>query len=190
MYHARLVALAGNQTLSIMAEMLDEVVTRAVTAVSKTGTRTDSVAVRRRGIRSQRRLAELVEAGDAAAAEASLALAHGRGRPGHARSGCHDRDRPHQPLLSAGHPAGRSIEKLWMFPRLLCWSLGRVGRGRWAGEKVTPCCRFVVSGRRAGRAGRLGPVDWREGDALLSVCRQWAAGGSGGSVGAGGLARR
>jgi GntR family transcriptional repressor for pyruvate dehydrogenase complex len=69
-FHARLVALAGNQTLSIMAEMLDEVVTRAVTAVSKTGSRTDSVAVRRRGIRSQRRLAELIDAGEAAKAEA------------------------------------------------------------------------------------------------------------------------
>jgi GntR family transcriptional regulator, transcriptional repressor for pyruvate dehydrogenase complex len=69
-FHARLVALAGNQTLSIMAEMLDEVVTRAVTAVSKTGSGTDSVAIRRRGIRSQRRLGELIEAGDAAGAEA------------------------------------------------------------------------------------------------------------------------
>jgi len=69
-FHARLVALAGNQTLSIMAEMLDEVVTRAVTAVSKTGSRTDSVAIRRRGIRSQRRLAELIDAGDTAKAEA------------------------------------------------------------------------------------------------------------------------
>jgi len=69
-FHARLVALAGNQTLSIMAEMLDEVVTRAVTAVSKTGSRTDSVAIRRRGIRSQRRLAELIESGDASKAEA------------------------------------------------------------------------------------------------------------------------
>jgi DNA-binding FadR family transcriptional regulator len=69
-FHERLVALAGNQTLSIMAEMLDEIVTRAVTAVSKTGTRTGSIAVRRRGIRSQRRLAELVDAGDAAGAEA------------------------------------------------------------------------------------------------------------------------
>jgi DNA-binding GntR family transcriptional regulator len=68
-FHERLVALAGNQTLSIMAEMLDEIVARAVTAVSKTGSRVDSVAVRRRGIRSQRRLAELIDDGDVAAAE-------------------------------------------------------------------------------------------------------------------------
>ncbi len=69
-FHARLVALAGNQTLSIMAEMLDEVVARAVTAVSRTGSRADSVAIRRRGIRSQRRLGELIDAGDAVKAEA------------------------------------------------------------------------------------------------------------------------
>ena len=68
-FHQRLVALAGNQTLSVMAEMLDEIVTRGVTAASKRGPRTESLAVRRRGIRSQRRLAELVEAGDATAAE-------------------------------------------------------------------------------------------------------------------------
>jgi GntR family transcriptional repressor for pyruvate dehydrogenase complex len=70
LFHERLVALAGNQTLAIMAEMLDEIVARAVTAVSKTGSRAGSLAVRRRGIRSQRRLAELVEAGDAGDAEA------------------------------------------------------------------------------------------------------------------------
>jgi GntR family transcriptional regulator, transcriptional repressor for pyruvate dehydrogenase complex len=69
-FHERLVALAGNQTLTIVAEMLNEVVARAVTAVSKTGSRTDSEAIRRRGIRSQRRLAELIDAGDASAAEA------------------------------------------------------------------------------------------------------------------------
>jgi hypothetical protein len=40
-----------------------------VTAVSKTGPSGDSVAVRRRGIRSQRRLAELIDAGEAAEAE-------------------------------------------------------------------------------------------------------------------------
>jgi len=69
-FHQRLVDLAGNQTLTIVAEMLNEVVVRAVTAVSKTGPRVDTVPVRRRGIRSQRRLAELIEAGDAVEAEA------------------------------------------------------------------------------------------------------------------------
>jgi len=50
-FHERLVALAGNQTLSIVAEMLNEVVARAVTAVSKTGSARSSLATRRRGIR-------------------------------------------------------------------------------------------------------------------------------------------
>ena len=36
-FHERLVTLAGNQTLSIVAQMLNEIVARAVTAVSKTG---------------------------------------------------------------------------------------------------------------------------------------------------------
>ncbi|MBL7502543.1 FadR family transcriptional regulator [Frankia sp. CNm7] len=69
-FHERLVALAGNQTLSIVAEMLNEVVARAVTAVS---TEADdvvgSLTTRRRGIRSQRRLLDLLETGVPAAAE-------------------------------------------------------------------------------------------------------------------------
>jgi GntR family transcriptional regulator, transcriptional repressor for pyruvate dehydrogenase complex len=68
-FHARLVELAGNQTLSIVAEMLHEVVARAVTAVSQTEPEGDSVATRHRGIRSQERLVALIEAGEAAAAE-------------------------------------------------------------------------------------------------------------------------
>ncbi len=67
-FHQELVALAGNQTLTIVAEMLTEVVERAVTAATQEGSG-DSVAVRRRGVRSQRRLVELIEAGDAEAAE-------------------------------------------------------------------------------------------------------------------------
>jgi DNA-binding FadR family transcriptional regulator len=69
-FHERLVASAGNQTLSIVAEMLNEVVARAVTAVSRTGPARSSVATRRRGIRSQERLASLIEAGKASEAEA------------------------------------------------------------------------------------------------------------------------
>jgi DNA-binding FadR family transcriptional regulator len=69
-FHERLVGLAGNQTLTIVAEMLNEIVARAVTAVSKTGSRNDSVAIRRRGIRSQRRLAALIDSGHATEAEA------------------------------------------------------------------------------------------------------------------------
>jgi len=69
MFHERLVALAGNQTLTILTEMLDEIVTRAVTAVSRADDAVGSVAVRRRGIRSQERLLDLLEAGDGPAAE-------------------------------------------------------------------------------------------------------------------------
>jgi DNA-binding FadR family transcriptional regulator len=69
-FHERLVALAGNQTLSIVAEMLNEIVARAVTAVSRTGPARSSVATRRRGIRSQERLVSLIEAGKASDAEA------------------------------------------------------------------------------------------------------------------------
>ena len=62
-FHERLVALAGNQTLAILAEMLNEIVARAVTAVGESGTRRDTLATRRRGLRSQERLIELIEAG-------------------------------------------------------------------------------------------------------------------------------
>lgn len=68
-FHARLVALAGNETLSIVAEMLSEVVARAVTAVSRPADGVDARPTRRRGIRSQRVLADLIEAGDGPGAE-------------------------------------------------------------------------------------------------------------------------
>ena len=67
-FHERLVALAGNQTLTIVAEMINEIVA-AVTAVSQADDATGSVSVRRRGIKSQRRLLELLESGDGPAAE-------------------------------------------------------------------------------------------------------------------------
>ncbi len=67
-FHEELVSLGGNQTLGIVAEMLDEVVSRAVTAVARVGA-ADSEATRRRGVRSQERLVELIEAGDADGAE-------------------------------------------------------------------------------------------------------------------------
>ena len=61
--------MAGNQTLTIVAEMLNEVVARAVTAVSQSDADDASTATRKRGVRSQERLAALVEAGEADAAE-------------------------------------------------------------------------------------------------------------------------
>ena len=68
-FHERLVALSGNQTLTILIEMLNEIVTRAVTAVSQSGGTTGSLAMRQRGVRSQRRLVRLIEEGVPAAAE-------------------------------------------------------------------------------------------------------------------------
>jgi DNA-binding FadR family transcriptional regulator len=69
-FHEQLIALAGNETLTIVAEMLNEVVARAVTVVSQTAGDGGSVRTRRRGVHSQERLAELIEAGDADGAEA------------------------------------------------------------------------------------------------------------------------
>ncbi len=69
-FHAELVAMAGNQTLTIVAEMLNEVVARAVTEVSQNDDGPDPPAVRRRGLRSQERLVELIEEGDVEGAEA------------------------------------------------------------------------------------------------------------------------
>lgn len=69
-FHAELVALAGNDTLTIVAEMLHEIVARAVTAVSQSEGDDDAVGTRRRGLRSQERLVELIEEGDADRAEA------------------------------------------------------------------------------------------------------------------------
>lgn len=68
-FHERLVVLAGNQTLALVAEMLDEVVAWAVAEVSRGRTTRDSLAVRRRGIRSQERLLELIGVGAGLEAE-------------------------------------------------------------------------------------------------------------------------
>jgi len=68
-FHERLVVLAGNQTLAIVAEMLNEVVARAVTEVSRQRSARDSVTVRKRGIRSQERLLELIGVGAGIEAE-------------------------------------------------------------------------------------------------------------------------
>lgn len=68
-FHERLVVLAGNQTLAIVAEMLNEVVARAVTEVSRTRGPRDSATTRKRGIRSQERLLELIAVGAGIEAE-------------------------------------------------------------------------------------------------------------------------
>ncbi len=69
-FHERLVELAGNQTLSIVAEMLNEVIARAVTAVSQEPSKRNSLPTRQRGIRSQERLLELIAIGASIDAEA------------------------------------------------------------------------------------------------------------------------
>jgi DNA-binding FadR family transcriptional regulator len=69
-FHARLVSLAGNHTLEIVAEMLNEIVERAVTEVSQSPPAKSSLNVRRRGIRSQERLVELIALGAGHEAEA------------------------------------------------------------------------------------------------------------------------
>ena len=69
-FHERLVTLAGNQTLGIVAKMLGEIVARAVVAAAKTGPPNDSLATRRRGLRSQEKLVSLIRSGRASEAEA------------------------------------------------------------------------------------------------------------------------
>ena len=69
-FHQRLMSLGGNQTLAVVTEMLNEVVARAVAAISTSKGVVGSLSTRRRSVRSQRRLLELLEAGDATAAEA------------------------------------------------------------------------------------------------------------------------
>jgi DNA-binding FadR family transcriptional regulator len=69
-FHERLVGLAGNQTLGIVAKMLNEIIARAVVAGDRTGTPRSSEATRRRGLRSHQKLVSLIGAGKAAEAEA------------------------------------------------------------------------------------------------------------------------
>ncbi len=93
---------AGNQTLTIVAEMLNEIVARAVTAVSQADDVVGSLSVRRRGIRSQERLLDLLEAGRRRGGRGALALPHAGRREGHARPAGLDRRRPDRPLLTHG----------------------------------------------------------------------------------------
>jgi GntR family transcriptional repressor for pyruvate dehydrogenase complex len=68
-FDERLVALAGNQTLTIVDEILNEIVSRAVTAIRRAREVETTLPYRRRGVRSLRRLLKFLEAGDPAAAE-------------------------------------------------------------------------------------------------------------------------
>ena len=64
---ARLFARDGAKV--IVADMLDEIVVRAVTTVSRADDVVGSLSVRRRGLRSQARLIDLIDAGDGTGAE-------------------------------------------------------------------------------------------------------------------------
>jgi DNA-binding FadR family transcriptional regulator len=69
-FHDRLMALGGNQTLAVVSDMLDEIVIRGVEAVNRAEDIAGPMTIRRRGLRSRRRLVTLIEAGDGPAAEA------------------------------------------------------------------------------------------------------------------------
>jgi GntR family transcriptional regulator, transcriptional repressor for pyruvate dehydrogenase complex len=68
-FDEELVVLAGNQTLAIVDEMLSEIVSRTVAAVRRAREVDTPLAYRRRGVRSLRRLLDLLDDGDAVAAE-------------------------------------------------------------------------------------------------------------------------
>jgi GntR family transcriptional regulator, transcriptional repressor for pyruvate dehydrogenase complex len=68
-FHSDIVHLAGNQTLIIISEMLNEVITRAVADV-RTRTRQQPQGAWRRNIRANELLTDLIEAGDGEAAQA------------------------------------------------------------------------------------------------------------------------
>ena len=62
-FHERLVALTGNQTLNIVAAMLNEVIARAVTAMAQPAPSDVSTTTRRRELTSQTKLVELIAQG-------------------------------------------------------------------------------------------------------------------------------
>jgi GntR family transcriptional regulator, transcriptional repressor for pyruvate dehydrogenase complex len=68
-FHSDIVHLAGNQTLIIISEMLNEVITRAVADV-RMRSRHESQVAWRRNIRANEVLVELIEKGDAEGAQA------------------------------------------------------------------------------------------------------------------------
>jgi DNA-binding FadR family transcriptional regulator len=63
-FHERLVALAGNRTLIIVAEMVTEIVAPAITAVRGEGAPPASPSTLRRAVRAQERLLTLLQEGD------------------------------------------------------------------------------------------------------------------------------
>jgi GntR family transcriptional regulator, transcriptional repressor for pyruvate dehydrogenase complex len=68
-FHSEIVHLAGNQTLILVCEMLNEVIARAIADVL-TRSREEPVSARRRTIRAHELLVELIMVGDGDAAQA------------------------------------------------------------------------------------------------------------------------
>lgn len=71
-FHSDIVQLAGNQTLILICEMLNEVIARAVADVL-VRSQGDPIASRRRRIRSDEQLVDLIAAGDGDGAQAHCA---------------------------------------------------------------------------------------------------------------------
>jgi GntR family transcriptional regulator, transcriptional repressor for pyruvate dehydrogenase complex len=68
-FHSEIVQLAGNQTLILISEMLNEVIARAVADVL-TLSRQEPISARRRTTRAHERLVDLIAAGDGEGAQA------------------------------------------------------------------------------------------------------------------------
>lgn len=71
-FHSDIVQLAGNQTLILICEMLNEVIARAVADVL-TRSQLEPIASRRRTVRTIEQLVDLIAAGDGAGAQAHCA---------------------------------------------------------------------------------------------------------------------
>ena len=69
-FHETLVALAGNKTLAVVAGTLDVILAAALIAVSRADEDLVAPSTRRRDLRSQQRLVEFIDAGEADDAEA------------------------------------------------------------------------------------------------------------------------
>ncbi|MCP3811114.1 FadR/GntR family transcriptional regulator [Mycolicibacterium septicum] len=72
-FHSDMVELAGNQTLIVICEMINEVITRAAVADVLTRSQQEPIASRRRTIREFEQLVDLITAGDGEAAQAHCA---------------------------------------------------------------------------------------------------------------------
>jgi GntR family transcriptional repressor for pyruvate dehydrogenase complex len=81
-FHSEMVQLAGNQTLIVICEMINEVITRAAVADILTRSQGEPVASRRRTIREFEQLVDLIAAGDGDAAQAHCAAHMARLRRG------------------------------------------------------------------------------------------------------------